>query len=154
MAVLPEEPVNADLSGGGGTLVLGGKTYLVSQPTVKDMESIKKALGVYVAKRRKTKLSRIVDDPAYAKLPAEHQKLLLEKMLADKEDKPEQPDGNEYLAILSSPEACRFASWLLLRREHPTINKQTDIDPFIDAENCDALFLELMEAAGMTSLGN
>lgn len=144
------------IAGAPGVIRLGGKTYLASQPTQKDLESIRKAIGIYVAKRRKSKLSRLVEDPAWKHLTAEQQTALLLKS-ADSSAEPEdlkKIDPSELIQILGTPDAVRVAAWILLKRENPNIDKERDIDPFITETNCDMLFLEFMEACGMADLGN
>lgn len=136
--------------------MLGNKTYLVAQPSDKDMEALKQAIGVYIVKRRKSPLTRLVEDPGFQKLSPELQKLTLQHSLTNGGSEVEkgEPTPAELMSILGTPEATRFAAWMLIRKEHPAVSKETDIDPYITDGNCDGLFLEIMQAAGMTNLGN
>lgn len=145
----------ANLAGPKSAFRLGEKTYFLSQPTDKDMQTIQKYLGMFLGKKSKGWLERLVEKPSWAKLsPAQQDMLLRDAMELERSGQTPLFEANTMMEVLSSVDVTRFMTWLLLRKDHPTLDKAKDVDPFIDESNVDAVFVQLDEGTGMADLGN
>lgn len=141
----PKQLANA-VTGAPGTISLGGKTYLVGQPTPDDM----RAVAVFLGKRVKSPLQKLVDSPAWARLTeAQQDRLLARTMDVSPDDV--SVGGDDAMHILTSVDGCRFLAWLLIRKRHPEITA-AEIAGAITEENAEQVFVDLDEASGILSL--
>ena len=124
-----------------GRIKLGERDWLVAQPTDQDMQ----AVGLFIQKRVKSPLAQLVEDPGWGKLTEKQQ----DKLLAERTG---EPSSQQMVEILSGMEGCRFLAWLLIRKQHPDVVKERDIDPHITDQNAEVRFVELDEASGMMSM--
>jgi hypothetical protein len=105
------EPVNhqANLAGPQAVLRLGEKTYILSQPNDKDMQTVQKYLGVFLGKKSKGWLEQLTDSPSWPKLSAAQQEFLLKDALdTERAGKTPMFGTASMMEILSSVDVTRF----------------------------------------------
>lgn len=132
-----------------GSILLGGKVYLVGQPTEQDAMTV----AVFLRKRAKSKAMRLQDDPEFQLLPEDERRRLVLAAATEKFKDDIPFDAYAVMDLLASAEGTRFLAFVLLRKNHPEITYES-LATLITEENAFGVYLELNAASGMEALGN
>lgn len=136
--------------GSGVTVVIGGKTYILSPFTYRDRGMIEQE----ILKRRVTPL-KIAKDHVEGLDPLLQEKLLV-KALEDTAKLPNYTTDDETDAFIASDFGIVFAVWLSIRKQHPQVAME-ELQEAFDAMNADEvqqLSQCLAQASGDDDLGN
>lgn len=130
-------------------LSLNGRVLLIGQATFADMASI----GTVARKhaRKDTPLGRIVSDPVFKALPAEHQRALLVEAGRVQAAGGEVVDPFALQEVLLDPGVLSFAVWVLALKHHPDL-KLEEVRPHVTGDNAAEVYYLLSEASGMLGL--
>ncbi len=136
--------------GSGVTVVIGGKTYILSPFTYRDRGMIEQE----ILKRRVTPL-KIAQDHIEGLDPLLQEKLL-GKALDDTTKLPNYTTDADTDEFIASDFGIVFAVWLSLRKQHPqvTIEELQDAFDEMDADDVVQLSQCLAQASGDDDLGN
>lgn len=137
------------ITGGPGTLTLGGTTYLVGQPTEKDMG----AIAAFLKQHAKSPVAALQDDPDFKLLPEDEQRQKLLEAARQKFDQNLPYAGPSILDALTSLHGVRFMAWILIRKAHPEVALE-EISCHVTDDNRVAISVQLDIASGMAALGN
>lgn len=137
------------ITGAPGTIKLGEKTYMVAQPTDKDMG----AIAAFFQRRAKSPVAALQDDPDFKFLSADEQRERLAVAAKKKFDQALPFDAHSMLSALTSVEGVRFMAWLLIHKADPSFTPELAAS-LITEENCVAVSVQLDDASGMAALGN
>lgn len=138
-----------NIAGAPGTINLGGRTFLVAQPTDSDM----RAIAAFLQKHALSPVAALEADPDFKYLPPEMQeeKRRDAALLKFKQGTPF--DGPSALQALTGLEGTRFVAWILCRKREPTLTLE-QVAGLITEANYLAAAVELDVASGMADLGN
>jgi hypothetical protein len=142
---------NAEAAAPTRPLVVGGTTYLISQPTPSHLASI--AAVILRRTARDTPLSAVVNDPSFKLLPLAAQVEVAREAARLQASGGRSVDGLAIATQLLEPDVLAFAIWLLARPNHPDLKLEA-IRPHVSEGNAVTLAAELTEASGMASLGS
>ncbi len=133
-----------------GTIALGGKTYLVAQPTPQDLETV----GRYLRKLLRNPLKALVAD--IESLPESIRAMAMDAAMKIQANPPTPKTKEEAAeacqALIQTPEGFRFLLWTILRKNHPDLTLE-QLKPLVTDANVDELAERLAEEAGLADLG-
>lgn len=127
-------------SGAPGSIRLGGKTYLVGQPTDNDHAALSEEFCKIVQRDRREVL---------LKLMGEGHTLAQAKELQDElwpMPDPKTPEGLQHVSF--STEGCRALAYVLIRKEQPDV-AAAELRAAIDEHNAAAIAGELLRECGL-----
>jgi hypothetical protein len=137
--------MNEELVSAQGTIILGGKTYLVSRPTEKDIFAVF-SNAKKQAKKLYNPFKHVLDAIAGLEIPQETKNALL--MQAGKVSSSGEIPEESISEYLTSPAGAAFFAFILIRKNHPEITLE-EIQKHITEENHVVIFAELDEASGV-----
>ena len=137
------------VTGAPGTIMLGGKPYLVAPPVPEDMGTI----GAYLKQHAKSPVAALRDDPDFAYLPEDVQQERLRDAARRKFSDSQPFDPVSALEVLTSLEGTRFIAWVLLRKLEKAITYDQIVE-LVTRDNFERVSVELDIASGMAALGN
>jgi hypothetical protein len=140
---------NAAAAGAPGPLVLGGRTYLVSQPSIAQTATLSSVLRKRA--RKDTPLGRVVNDPAFAKLSAQAQTACAVEVAKLQGSGAVAADPFDLVDEMLDPATLSFAVWLLARPNHDGLTLE-EVQPHVNEGNAAEVFVALSEATGMLGL--
>lgn len=137
------------ITGAPGLVTLGGKAYLVGQPTPGDLGAI---IGE-LKKVAKNPVQALRDDPDFALIPEDEQKTMLAEAARKKLNSAMPLDPMSALEAMTSLPMVRFLAWVLIRKHEPafTLEQATSL---ITEENRLQVSVELDAESCMGRLGN
>jgi hypothetical protein len=140
---------NAEAAAPKRPLALGGRTLLVSQPTLSQLASV----GVVINKRAtgETPLARLVNDPAFRLLPVAAQVAAATEAAKVQVNGRAAPDGQAVTAATLEPDVLAYMVWLFARDNHPGLTLE-EVRKEVTEEDAPRLAIELSEASGMEEL--
>ncbi len=134
-----------------GSIELGGRTFLVSQPSPSDGLAVKK----YIKKRIQSPLSMyaaLAASPDFALLPEK----VRHELASEAGHLQMQGDvslSNELFAEkLLEPDCCAFLAWMLIRKRHPDVTLEA-LRALITDDNAAAVCDDLLRESGMQGEG-
>ena len=131
--------------GAPGPLTIGDRTFLVSPPSLRDLQTIRS----WVKKQLPTPLQAAIRD--LAGLPVELREVAIREAVKA------NPGGADVTGeamrehLISAP-GCRFMTWVLCKKEQPDLTLK-ELEPLITEDNAADVFVALDEAAGLSALG-
>ncbi len=141
---LETRTANELATGSPGSIDLGGKTYLVAQPSPHDMSAILLEVKRLARKRyaaRQVELFREFRDLATVKQ-------LLAAELGDPESEDPKTVAAGIMDGCGDPAACRFIALVLLRHNHPDVTPEL-LRSLITDDNAAIVGMELLLASGL-----
>lgn len=149
---MTQAEANQNAAAALGSIELGGRSFLVSQPTQQDTAT----LGKYLLGMAQNPLKAMAAE--LEGLPPELQKMAIDSAIKLKMSRANVPTTEEeskgiLMAMLFTPEGCRFMAWILLRKEHPDVTLEMLKGLIHDGNYFDVL-TTLTDQSGMASLGN
>lgn len=141
----PLEPKTANqlATGAPGTIVLGGETYLVSQPTKQDFVTLRKHLAaMFRAKAESTYASMKAD---LVDMPPDIRAIAIAEIVKSNK---REPTDSELEDLLLEKDGVAFWAWVLIRKTQPAVKLKTIRDA-IDDGNVDGMIAELLDAGGL-----
>jgi hypothetical protein len=147
---MTEQEKNTEAAAPTRPIVIGGQTYLCSQPTLSTNASI----GAFIQRRvaKVTPLASLVNDPAFKLLPAAAQVAVATEAAKAQVSGARPLDAATWNEQLQDPDVLAFAAWLLCRPNHPGL-KLEDLKAHITADNAADVFADLSASSGMVFLG-
>jgi hypothetical protein len=136
---------NEAVAGALGTLELGGRTYLVSQPDDRTFASIHKEFRKNAPTPIKAVSKELEDLPPQYRATAI--KAAVELTAGGAVDLSESFIREQ----LQEPRGCAFLVYLLVKPQQPDVTLET-IVPFVTAENLSDILVKVYEASGMKAL--
>jgi hypothetical protein len=134
---LDTQTANFLATGAPGSITLGGKTFIVNQPTEQDGAAIGLEIRK-IAKRRKDakflELVREFKDVALAKT------ILAELCTAD--------ESENLTAAVADAEGCAFIAFILIRKGDPSVTLAI-LRELITEDNAGVIGMELLEESGL-----
>lgn len=132
--------------GGAVPVTLGERTYLLSSPTLRDMDTVRN----WILSRLPSPLAAVAAD--LKNIDPKYHDAVLKAAAAV------QPGGAALTAeaaskVLMTPDGCRFVFWLVARKNHPDL-KTDDLKDLITEDNAAAVYRDVDDATGMNRLGN
>jgi hypothetical protein len=136
---------NVKVSGGPGSIELGGVTYLVGQPD----DRLFTTLHDHCRKQAKNPIQAIADDLQY--LPAEYRKDAIKAAVELKSGGGAELTAAGVQEYLFSPAGCAFLTWLMIRKEQPDVKLET-IRPHVTETNVHDILAQLGKASGLEAV--
>lgn len=127
-----------------GTIELGGKTYLVSKPTEKDIFSV----AMYAKKLAKRKYNPIRETlDALAGLQASEEAKTAVILQAHRVQSSGEIPADAISEELMGAKGCAFYAWVLIRKNHPEVTLE-QLQDLINEDNSIMVFADLDEVSG------
>lgn len=140
---MDQQQANDAATGAPGTVVVGEKIYLVSQPTDADFVTLRKHLRELFGRSAKSPLKAIMDD--LKMLPLHLQAEAIKAAVQQQSGGGSEPTADAMQSILYTPEGCCFWLWLLARKNDRALDIQT-VRASITEENVDDILAQIMRA--------
>jgi hypothetical protein len=143
--------LNSQAAGARGTIELGDKTYAASPLDVEEGMLLQN----YCKSKLPTVVQAIANDPAFSKLPAKVQDMLLDKAVALQATGGGTPTEAAIVSVIQTTEGCRQFAWLCLNKNHPDVTPEK-LAELITDQNAQTVCMKLLRATGLTEgpLGN
>lgn len=139
-----QRDANELVTGGPGTLQIGGEVYLISQPTEADIRTLKH----YLRKRATTPLQAVRDELPNMD-PVTRAETL--RIAVEMQSRPRDLTPDTIVDLLLDPDNTTFLVWLLVRENHPDATQAT-IRASIDESNAVLVLADLYEASGLAAV--
>ena len=148
-SLLSRNQTNSLGSGALGTLVIGGDTYLIAQPTEADMFTLHKRLMAAWKLEQSNLIASVAK--SVAGMPASVQEIAIRAAVESQAKGGGDPAPSALSAMLLQPKHTAFWVWVLARKNHPDLKLAT-VEEFITAENQDEILSRLFSASSMADL--
>lgn len=141
---------NAAASDAPRPFPLGERVLLLSAPTLADLAGI--ATEGRRLRQPETPLSRIVNDPAFGKLPLAAQVECAREAARIQAPGETSLTGGDLAEELGRPVLLSFAVWVLAKKHQPQLRLE-EVRPCITDDNAGEVFVEFVRASGILELG-
>ena len=138
---------NASVVGGKGSVVIGGKTFLIDPIS----DKITGTLHNYFRRTMKSPLASIAD--SLKGLPEDLQKFAIAEAVKMQANGGAEGNGAFYRDAMLSNEGCGFLFWLLAKKNHTELTHEMCISLVRDATP-EVVMGDLASASGLVQLGN
>lgn len=142
-----EGDFNASVAGGKGSIVVGGKTYLIDPIS----DQITGTLHNYFRRSMKTPLASIAG--SLKGLPEELQKFAISEAVKLQANGGVTGNGAFYRDAMLSNDGCGFLFWLLAKRNHPELTHEA-CTAIVAIATPEAIMGDLATASGLVQLGD
>jgi hypothetical protein len=142
---MTREESNEAVANAPGTIELGGRTYLVSQPTDQTFAALHK----FLRERQQSPIQAVADDLKY--LPPEYRRMAIDAAVALKAGGGSGVTEEFARQQLMEPHGCAYLLYLLIRPEQPDTTLET-IRALVTPDNVMDLYAKLHPAAGLAGL--
>lgn len=142
-----EGDYNAAVVGGKGSIVVGGKTFLIDPIS----DQITGTLHNYFRRTMKSPLASIAD--SLKGLPEDLQKFAIAEAVKMQANGGAEGNGAFYRDAMLSNDGCGFLFWLLAKKNHPELTHEA-CTALVKAATPEVVMGELATASGLVQLGS
>jgi hypothetical protein len=136
------------VTGAPGTITLGGRLFLVGQPTTQDFVALRRHLHSLAVKKAKPPLAAIAEE--LSKLPAHLQSEAIKAAVAQQASGP-QVTNEAITEQLYTPEGCAFWTWLLIYKNHKDVRFE-EVKAWVSEENVNEVLASLLKASSLEAI--